>query len=114
MLCNITWAICACIMKKIMLVENSCSRFTMSNFQKKNNRTIVSHVDEACAPTEEEYKPHIAVRMLHCIAKSLLGVWLTILFVCTVGGNVGPVLCVAGSQPAGVRYANTTCRVHTH
>ena len=41
-------------------------------------------------------------------------VCLTILFTWTVYGNIDSVLCVAGSHPAGVPYANITCCVHTH
>ena len=56
----------------------------------------------------------IAVRILCCDAKTLSDVCLTISFTCTVYGNVGSVLCVAGSHAIGVPHGNTTCYVHTH
>ena len=64
--------------------------------------TFSNTIKYSCDLLQLEY---CVVTQKHC---------LTILFTCTVYGNVSSVLCVTGAYPVGVPYANTTCCVHTH
>ena len=116
-----------------MLVGNRFTSFLTDHFSDRHNhltRVFVCHGDGGCASTKKDSKSTVSSLVQKsesaCFFRLCTNIYVflsdyinshtvrilcckntAILFTCTVYVNVGSVLCVAGSHPAGVPYTNS-------